>query len=238
MTGKFRLRPGTSRPALLVLPALGLLVLFLALPLLNLVRTSAFDPAFTTEHYRRFFTTPVYFTVFWRTIGASFVVTTACFLVGYPAAYFLAHVRPALRTYLFLLILLPLWTSLLIRTYTWIAVLGRNGVVNSVLLDLHITSEPLPMLYTTGAVYLAMVQILLPIMILTCYSVMVEIDDGLVRAARVLGAGPWRAFFRVFFPLSRRSFDGIDHRLHALHGFLRDPIARRGTQGSDDRKPD
>jgi putative spermidine/putrescine transport system permease protein len=140
--------------------------------------------------------------VLWRTVKLSLVVTALCFAVGYPAAYFLAHTRPRVRPLLFLLILLPLWTSLLIRTYSWIAVLGRNGVINTMLVELGIVSEPLPMLYNTGTVYLAMVQILLPIMILTCYSVMADIDQGLIRAARILGASPWRAFVNVYFPLS------------------------------------
>ncbi len=158
------------------------------------------------EHLGRVFDKPIYLTVLYRTVRVSIVVTVVCFLTGYPAAYFLAHTRPAARVYLIFLILLPFWTSLLIRTYSWIAVLGRNGVVNGILIELDLVSEPLRMLYTTGTVYLAMVQILLPIMILTCYSVMIDIDRDLIKAARVLGAGPFRAFLRVFFPLS---FPGV-----------------------------
>lgn len=178
-----------------------LLILFVY-PLTEVLRTSLFDPGFTTQHFDRFLDKPVYAKVFYRTIKVSLIVTLLCFVLGYPAAYYIAHARPKVRVYLIFVILLPFWTSLLIRTYAWIAVLGREGVINSILRKLGLISEPFKMLYTTEALYIAMAQILLPIMILTCYSVMVEIDRDLVKAARILGAGPFRAFLRVFFPLS------------------------------------
>jgi ABC-type spermidine/putrescine transport system permease subunit I len=188
--------------ALLLLPALLLLLVFFVYPLVEVLRTSIFDSEFTLVNFKRFAEAPIYSTVLYRTVYVSLVVTLLCFLAGYPAAYFLAHTRPAARVYLILLILLPFWMSLLIRTYSWIALLGRNGVINTMLVEMGLISEPLRMLYTTGAVYLAMVQILLPIMILTCYSAMIEIDQGLIKAARVLGASRWSAFLNVFFPLS------------------------------------
>lgn len=187
---------------LLLVPAVVVLLVLFVYPLLEVMRTSIFDPGFTLAHFERFFEQSIYPTVLYRTVRVSLVVTFLCFIVGYPAAYYLAHARPRLRIYLIFLILLPFWMSLLVRTYSWIAVLGRNGVINTMLIESGIASQPLSMLYTTGAVYVAMVQILLPIMVLTCYSVMVEIDQGLVKAARVLGAGPWRAFVEVYFPLS------------------------------------
>ena len=191
-----------NRAILLLLPAVLLLLILFVYPLIEVLRTSLFDPDFTTRHFERFFDKPVYFKVFYGTTKVSLIVTLVCFILGYPAAYYLAHVRPKVRGYLIFLILLPFWTSLLIRTYAWMAVLGREGVINSFLHKLGFISEPLKMLYTTEAVYVAMAQILLPIMILTCYAVMVEIDRDLVKAARVLGAGPFRAFLHVFFPLS------------------------------------
>lgn len=190
------------KAVLLILPAVLLLIVFFVYPLVEVLRTSVFDPEFTTKHIERFFGKAIYLKVFYRTLRVSLVVTLACFLLGYPTAYFLTRVRPQVRIYLIFLILLPFWTSLLIRTYSWIAVLGTQGVFNSILVEIGLVSEPLRMLYTTEAVYLAMTQILLPIMILTCYSVMVDIDKDLIKAARVLGAGPFRAFLKVFFPLS------------------------------------
>lgn len=188
--------------ALLLAPAILILLVLFAYPLIQVVQTSLFDPGFTLAHFQRFVEIPVYITVLYRTVRVSVVVTFWCFVIGYPTAYFLAHTRPKVRIYLVFLILLPFWMSILIRTYSWIALLGSNGLVNTLLLDLGFVTEPVQMLYTTGTVYIAMVQILLPIMILTCYSVMLEINEGLVKAARVLGASPWRAFLRVYFPLS------------------------------------
>lgn len=191
-----------NRAALLLLPALLVLLLIFVYPLVDVIKLSVFDPDLSLRHFEKFFAVRVYVRVFLNTAQVSLIVTLACFLFGYPAAYFLTGVRPKLRIYLIFVILLPFWTSILIRSYTWIVILGREGLINSLLRQLGLTDAPIRMLYTSEAVYVAMVQILLPIMILTCYSVMVEIDQGLVRAARVLGASPLRAFLRVFFPLS------------------------------------
>ena len=187
---------------MLLFPAVALLLVFFAYPIVELMKASLFDPHFTTAHIEKFFVRKVYFRVFLNTVEISALVTILCFLIGYPAAYFLAHARHRLRPYLIFLILLPLWVSVLIRSYSWMAILGREGLINTFLIWLGLTSEPIAMLYTRGAVYVAMVQILLPIMILTCYSVMAEIDRDLVKAARVLGASPVRAFVNVFLPLS------------------------------------
>ena len=187
---------------MLLFPAVALLLVFFAYPIVELMKASFFDPLFTTAHIEKFFIRKVYFRVFRNTVEISALVTLLCFLIGYPAAYFLAHARRRLRPYLIFLILLPMWVSILIRSYSWMAILGREGLINSFLIWLGITSEPIAMLYTRGAVYVAMVQILLPIMILTCYSVMAGIDKDLIKAARVLGASPLRAFVNVFLPLS------------------------------------
>jgi len=191
-----------NRSFTLLLPAVGLLLVFFAYPLVELMKASVFDPAFSLAHFEKFFSRKVYPRVFFNTVEISVLVTIFCFLIGYPAAYFLAHVRSSIRPFLIFLILLPLWVSILIRSYSWMAVLGREGLINALLIGLGLTTEPVPMLYTTGAVYVAMVQILLPIMILTSYAVMVEIDRDLIRAARVLGASPFRAFLFVYLPLS------------------------------------
>lgn len=202
MTSKLNQMIRDRSTLLLLAPAVFLLVGLFGYPLVKVLTTSILDPDFTLAHYQRVFDRPVYLTVLFRTVQVSLIVTLLCFLLGYPAAYYLAHCTPRARVYLFLLILLPMWTSLLIRSYSWIVVLGKNGVINLLLIQLGVIAEPLQMLYTSGTVYLAMVQILLPVMILTCYSVMIKIDTSLVRAARILGASPWRAFTHVYFPLS------------------------------------
>lgn len=191
-----------NRPFVLLVPAVGLLLTLFAYPLVELMKASLFDPEFTLAHFEKFFARKVYPRVFFNTVQLTAIVTLLCFFIGYPVAYFLAHVRSQIRPFLIFLILLPLWVSVLVRSYSWMAVLGREGLINSLLMGLGLTEAPLPMLYTTGAVYVAMVQILLPIMILTCYAVMAEIDKDLIKAARVLGASPFRAFLFVYFPLS------------------------------------
>jgi putative spermidine/putrescine transport system permease protein len=194
---------GRGRPvALLLLPALLLVAAFFAYPILDLMKASLFDPDFTTAHFVKFFTQNLYWRVSFNTVETAFVTTLLCAVIGYPAAWFLAHSPQKLRPFLIFLILLPMWVSVLIRSYAWMAVLGREGIINSLLMGTGLISEPFAMLYTTGAVHLAMVQILLPIMILTCYGVMREIEPDLLKAAHVLGAGRFRAFLHVYLPLS------------------------------------
>ena len=186
----------------LFLPATLLLVAFIAAPSFDLFRASVFDPDFTTEHFERLINRSVYLDVMWRTIHVSLTVAVLCTLIGYPVAFFI-NLQPRRRqTLLLFLILIPMWMSILIRTYAWIVILGRDGLVNQMLAMLGLATEPMQMLYTSGAVLAAMVQILLPIQILTCYAAMTEIDFDLIRAARVLGARPRQALARVFLPLS------------------------------------
>ncbi|QFT61062.1 Spermidine/putrescine transport system permease protein PotB (plasmid) [Sulfitobacter sp. THAF37] len=191
------------RPILwLFLPAALLLGAFIVLPSFDLFRASVFDPEFTTKHFQRLFERGVYLDVMWRTIRVSLMVAVLCTVIGYPVAFFI-NLQPRRRqTILLFLILIPMWMSILIRTYAWIVVLGRDGLVNEALAALGFTTEPVQMLFTSGAVLAAMVQILLPIQILTCYAAMTEIDLDLIRAARVLGARPRQALARVFLPLS------------------------------------
>jgi putative spermidine/putrescine transport system permease protein len=191
-----------KRMWLLLLPALLIVIAFFAYPILDLMKSSLFDPTFTTAHFVKFFTQSIYWRVSLNTIETALATTLLCAVIGYPAAYFLAHSRKWLRPFLTFLILVPMWVSVLIRSYAWMAMLGREGLINTLLMAMGLIAEPLPMLYTTGAVYLAMVQILLPIMILTCYGVMREIEPDLIKAARVLGAGRFRAFFHVYLPMS------------------------------------
>ncbi len=183
-------------------PALLLLLLFFLAPTLYVVRASVFDPGLTLEHYIRFFERPIYLDVLFRTLRVSLVVAIFCTLIGYPVAHFISQRPRKLQFVLLFLIFIPLWMSVLIRSYAWIAMLGREGIVNTLLMALQLVDQPMKLLYTSGAVYLAMVQILLPVQIVTCYGAMTQIDGDLVKAARILGASPRQAFLRVFLPLS------------------------------------
>ena len=191
---------------LLILPAIILTLIIIVFPVFELLKSSFFDPEFTLRHVEKFFSKSLYFKVLINTVKISFFSTFFCFILGYPTAYFIAHSGKKFQSFFLFLILLPFWISILIRTYAWMAVLGIEGVINTIFVALGIFSEPVRMLYTTGTVYLAMVQIMLPIMILTCYSTMIRVEEDYVKAARVLGANPFKAFYRIYFPLS---FPGV-----------------------------
>ena len=147
-------------------------------------------------------TVPLYRDVLLRTFRISLTVTLACLVLGYPVAYTLATAPRWLAAPLLVLVLVPFWISLLARSFTWLVLLQRNGVVNRVLLALGLTTEPLPLVYNELGVYVGMIHILLPYMILSLYAGMRGIDPTLLRAAANLGATGWQAFIRVYLPLS------------------------------------
>ncbi len=186
----------------LIVPGVLLLAFFFVAPTVEIALSSIFDEGLTGKHFERFATKGAYVEVFWRTLVRSVWIGILCVLIGYPIAYFIVHRSLRTQVFLMLLILVPLWTSILIRTYAWMVVLGREGIVNNALIWLGLIDKPLRMMFTTGAVYVAMIQILLPIAVIACYSAMTEIDRTLPRAAKVLGASPWKAFRHVFLPLS------------------------------------
>jgi putative spermidine/putrescine transport system permease protein len=144
----------------------------------------------------------VYRTILGRTLWISIVVTLACLALGYPLAYRLATLRPGTANLLLILVLLPFWTSLLVRTASWIVLLQREGMVNGALQWLRLIDAPLAMIFNRTGVYIAMTHVLLPFMVLPLYSVMRGIPPGYVRAALSLGARPTTAFLRVYLPLS------------------------------------
>jgi putative spermidine/putrescine transport system permease protein len=144
----------------------------------------------------------LYTKVFVRTFWMSMVVTIWCLLLGYPVAWMLSSLPARLSNLLMILVLLPFWTSLLVRTASWIIVLQKEGIINKILMWTHITSDPLQMVFNRFGVYVAMVHILLPFMILPLYSVMKNIPPSLMRAAASLGANPITAFFKVYLPQS------------------------------------
>jgi putative spermidine/putrescine transport system permease protein len=135
-----------------------------------------------------------------RTLWIAAVVTLICLLLGYPVAYVIAGQPPGRAGVLLFLVLLPFWTSLLVRTVAWVVLLQKEGVLNSLFLSLGLVHEPLKMIYNRFAVYVAMVHVLLPFMVLPLYSVMRGIPPSYVRAASSLGAKPFTAFRRVFVP--------------------------------------
>ncbi|MFZ6761788.1 MULTISPECIES: ABC transporter permease [Acetobacterales] len=140
--------------------------------------------------------------ILWRTLWIGALATLLCLAIGYPLAWLIATAPPRLVPWLLAGVLLPFWTSLIVRTAAWMVLLQREGVLNAALQALRLTSEPLPLLFNRGSVLLAMVHILLPFMVLPIYASLKALDWRLPRAARSLGASPLRAFLRVSLPLS------------------------------------
>ena len=186
---------------LLSSPLLFLLALY-AYPISRMLLLSLFDPKFTVTHYAHFFKVSAYLSILINTFKMSISVTVICLLLGYPVAYLLSTTSSRTRNLLMVMIVLPFFTAILVRTYAWMVILGRNGILNQLLISWGFISSPLKLMHNLLGVYVGMVQILLPFMILPLYSVMVGIDRGLMKAAENLGANPFRVFFHVFLPLS------------------------------------
>jgi spermidine/putrescine transport system permease protein len=156
---------------------------------------------FTLENYASVLD-PVYLQIVIRSILYAGVTTIICLAAGYPVAYLIGRADPRWRNLLLMAVMVPFWTSFLIRTYAWVTILKSEGLLNSLLLQLQLISQPLELLYTPGAVVLGLVYTFLPFMILPIYSSVEKLDGALIEAALDLGAGPLRAFSRVIVPLT------------------------------------
>lgn len=206
-SGRVLPSPGRRSPWIssfaMILPSLILLMIFYFYPMMKLLPQSIYeDHAFTLQYFQHIFSEPVYIKTLLRTIWLCLATTAINFILGYPVAYLLSIVKSKTAGAIMTIILLSLWTSLLVRTYSWMVILQRTGVVNSFLLALGIISEPVQIMYTPAAVLIGMVHILLPYMILPIYSVLRSIDKNLSLAAMSLGASRTKAFLRVTLPLS------------------------------------
>lgn len=186
----------------LLAPFLLLIAIVFLLPLATLLKESVLVPAPTTEHYRRVFGDPVYVRVMWRTLRIAGFVTVATLILAYPLAYVMARTRGLALALLGAAVLLPLWTSVLVRTYAWMVLFQRNGLANTILIKAGIVDQPARLLYTEGAVVLAMSHVLLPFMVLPIYSALKAIPDDYPKAAAMLGASDRRVFLEVVWPLS------------------------------------
>jgi putative spermidine/putrescine transport system permease protein len=187
---------------LAVSPAVIYLAIIYVYPVLRILLLSLFDPGFTLEHYRRLFGVPIYRNVMLNTVEISLSVAFICLLLAYPTAYLLATIRPHISRVLVLAVMVPFFTSALVRNYAWIFLLGARGVVNSTLVRLGIIATPLPLIFNRAGVLIGMVNVLLPYTILVLLSVMRGIRRDLQPAAESLLAAPFTAFRRVFLPLS------------------------------------
>ena len=187
---------------LLIAPLLLLLAWSFFLPIGQLLLTSVTEPQAGLGNYRRLLTEPLYRQVILRTLWIALVCTVAALLLGYPIAALMSRPGRVAAKVAVVCVMIPLWTSALIRSYAWIMLMQRKGVINSVLLSWDPDAQPLTMLYTNGAVLMAMTHVLLPFMVLPIASALGSIPPDLPRAALNLGAGRVRTFFEVTLPLS------------------------------------
>jgi ABC-type spermidine/putrescine transport system permease subunit I len=188
-------------PGLLVAPLLLFMLVFYALPVLAMLMRSVAEPTWTLGNYEALTQDTVFLNVFWTTLRTAITVTCGCVLLGYPIA--LTLVRPGRTAAVALIVvLLPFWTSILVRSYAWMVLLGRRGLLNEMLLAGGIIDHPLRILNTSIAVHIAMIHILLPYMILPIANALRQIDPSLSRAALGLGATPFRVFREIILPLS------------------------------------
>jgi putative spermidine/putrescine transport system permease protein len=183
-------------------PALLLLAVFFLYPLSALLFTAFFTPRFSLVNLARIFRTDTYVLVLLFTIKVSLYTTAVCTVLGYLAAYVLANVGVRAARLLTVAVILPYFTSMLVRTYAWMLLLGTTGAINRVLLDLSIISRPLHLMYNQAAIVLGMSYVLLPYMILTVYTTLSGINPQIPRAAHALGASRLQTFRRVTLPLS------------------------------------
>jgi putative spermidine/putrescine transport system permease protein len=184
-------------------PGLLLVAVLLGLPVLWLAGLSLLSGGeLTLAHYQRLATDPVYLRSMLVTLRIACIVTLLAVLIGYPVAYVLSQARGHWATLGLTLVMIPFWTSLLVRTYAWLVLLQRQGVVNKSLLSTGIIDQPLYLVHNETGTIIGMVHVLLPLLVLPLYANMKRMDMGLMRAAASLGSSPTYAFWRVYFPLS------------------------------------
>lgn len=187
---------------LLILPIVVFLLLVFVAPLVLVLARSFTDPETGLGNYRDFFGSPVYLDVLINTFRISGVVTLITLLLGFPYAYLMTLASPFWRGVMLVAVLVPFWTSLLVRTFAWVLMLGDTGAVNETLITLGIIDEPIVMIRNSTGVVIGMVQVMLPFAVLPMFATMRSIDRRLVQAAEGLGARPVSAFWRVYAPLT------------------------------------
>jgi ABC-type spermidine/putrescine transport system permease subunit I len=223
----------TPISVLYVLFLLAPISFFLALSALKYSPNEMFLTVPTTENFRRLLFDSYYQAVLLRTLRIAAIVTVASLLLGYPLAYFLARTRSAWRGVLMFLVIAPLMSGVIVRTYGWIVLLGTEGLINATLVALGITAKPLKLLNTEFAVVLALVHILMPYMVFPIFSSLASMDRNVERAASTLGARRWRTFFEVTLPLSR---SGIVMGMALVFTLTAGAVVTPALMGSTDSK--
>jgi len=191
-------RPGW----ILVFPATLAVALFLGIPVLGTFSTTVTDSTWLFSNYEKFFDSRFRRAVLWRTTEIALITTIASLLIGFVTAYVVSRAPGRIKSILIIAAVFPLLTGVVVRSFAWLVILGKNGILNDILLSVGIVGEPLSMLYTQGAVIVAMVYLFVPLMILTIVGVLEGIPEDLLQASASLGATPVATFWQVVFPLA------------------------------------
>ncbi len=199
-----------NRFLLMFMPALIIVLVFFFIPMLALLRISffksvgmgIFEPDFTLTSYIKILTDPFYLQVIWYTIKIAVTVTMVCLIVGYPVAYYISCMTGKWKITLLLLLIVPLWTNLIVRIYGWFIILGKQGLLNSVLLSQNLIDKPTSIVFTTASVVIGLLDNVFPWILLIMVSVMEGIEWPIIEAARDLGASRFKTFYEITFKLS------------------------------------
>jgi putative spermidine/putrescine transport system permease protein len=195
-----------SNTAYLALPLAALFAVFFVAPLCVLVALSLSpaqgSSAWSIAYYREFFGDRYHLSILGATLLLGLKATLVCLVFGFPIAWWCARAKARWQSVLIFLVILPILTSVVVRTFAWIVILGRQGVLNQIVLGLGLSDEPLKLLFTETGVIIVLAQVQMPLMVLPILTVLSRIDPNLSDASRALGAGEWRTLWRVTLPLS------------------------------------
>jgi putative spermidine/putrescine transport system permease protein len=186
----------------LLVPALLILLVAFIVPVTWLLSRAFTQPATGFGNFIELWDHPVYLRVIGNTVLIAAITTPVCVLLGFPVAHAMTYATPRTRRWLIFLVLLPFWTSLLVRTFATVILLQRTGPLNAMLLGLGLTAHPLPLLYNMTGLLIGAVQVLLPFVVFPLHAAMMKIEPAYMQAALTLGATPVRAFLRVYLPLT------------------------------------
>jgi len=203
LSPRLRLSPFVRRIAGLTAPILLLLCAFFVVPVLMLLSRSVTEPSLGLQNYATLFGTPTYARIFFNTFLVSGLVTAITLAIAFPLAWGLTVFPKTVARILFGLLLLSMWTNLLARTYAWMVLLQRTGMINRVLMDLGIIDQPLALVNNLTGVTIGMVYIMLPFMVMPLYGVLSKLDPSILQAAALCGASRFQALTRVLWPLAR-----------------------------------
>ncbi|WP_027623831.1 ABC transporter permease [Clostridium lundense] len=187
----------------LIIPGLSIILFFLIMPLINTIfPTFLANESFSLEKYSKFFNDKYFMQIFNRTFRISLISSFVCMMLGVPVAYFISRSSKKARGLLIACTVFPMLTNSVVRSFAWMNILGKNGLINKILMDFNIIEQPYKLLYTEFAIIVGSVYLFLPLMIVSLVGVMENIDNDLLEAAESLGANRLKAFFKIIFPLS------------------------------------